>query len=199
MIYCIDYAKNPDLVSGLRTFIKENYISHGYVGFSEDFDSYNDPYSTYFFSTSAEGEVLAVLRLIYKSKSNLLPFEWGFIDGEEKRYGHLGRDVADLNSFIFTRTLDSRKASRCLFGYAAKHMLERGVKKAFGMYDVSNSVIRSIYEKYGAIDSPIYNRQIYFPGYGRMVENKFYVSFWQVIELSFSVLKSLTLLANPIK
>ncbi|EQA44522.1 hypothetical protein LEP1GSC050_2785 [Leptospira broomii serovar Hurstbridge str. 5399] len=197
-IYCIDYLNNPEIVFELRNFIRENYISHGYVGFSDDFDSYNDPHSCYLFSTSKEGEVLAVLRIIYKAKTNLLPFEWGLIEGETKRYGLIETKVADLNSFIFTRALESRKASRCLFGYAARHMLKSGITKAFGMYDISNLVIKSVYEKYGAIDSADYNKAIYFPDYGVMRDNKFYVSYWRIIEIADSQLEKLTLLANPI-
>ncbi|EPG74890.1 hypothetical protein LEP1GSC058_1624 [Leptospira fainei serovar Hurstbridge str. BUT 6] len=197
-IYCIDYSSNPKLVFDLRKFIKESYISHGYVGFSDDFDSYNDRHSYYLFSTSERGEVLAVLRIMYKENTNLLPFEWGFIKDESKRYAQYETNVADLNSFIFTRALESRKASKCLFGYAAKHMLEKGIKRAFGMYDMSNLVIKSVYEKYGAVDSEEFPKPIYFPGYGVMRDNEFYVSLWRIIEIANSQLEKLVLLANPI-
>lgn len=149
----------------VKEFIIKKFQEGGYV--DSDWRKFNyDEWSTWFYYEN-DLEILAAMRLVEKKPNNVIPLEFALIrENNEKsilrRYAVIEDNVADWNAVAFTTTNEGWVAAKRTFRAVAKHCVEKGYNKVYGMYPVSLRSIKLFYKKSGAIDSPRYKEQVYF-------------------------------------
>lgn len=156
---------NPIDLARVKEFIRSVFVAGGYT--KSAYTAVDlDPWSTWFYVTNLEGEILSAMRVVEKKPNNFLPIEMAVIEGinPTMRYAVIEENVADWNNVAFLNSRSGWQAAVLNFCSVAKHCLEKNYKTVYGFYDPKMKSIVRIYTSAGAKLSEKYNRLVSFPG-----------------------------------
>ncbi|MBM9500563.1 hypothetical protein JWG44_09920 [Leptospira sp. 201903071] len=161
----IQGVENPIELARVKNFIRFVFTTAGYN--KSEYASVNlDPWSTWFYVMDEEGAILSAMRVVEKKPNNFIPLELGVILGSNppQRYAVIEKKVADWNNVAFINSPKGGRAALQNFQMVAKHCIEQGYEKVYGMYPQRSKAIERIYFSAGAQKSTQFRIPIYFPG-----------------------------------
>jgi hypothetical protein len=179
--YTVSIQDDLDKIEELRNFVKGIYKNNQYEGFSDFVDIYFDLNSIYFFVENSEGVLLSTQRVVFKTINSLLPCEMAIIDKEPKRrYVIEELDVAELTSFTF----NDFKSTNLLITSIIHYLEKNKIRKGYALLDKNSKSIYKVYKQVGWKNSKVYNDQVYFCSYGKKLNNSFFPTLWQLLEIT---------------
>ncbi|TGK12820.1 LBL_2463 family protein [Leptospira stimsonii] len=161
----INGLESPEELNEVKRFIGKVFSGGGYV--KSEYTAFDlDQWSTWFYVTSDNGEILSAMRVVEKRPNNFIPLELGVIKGSHppKRYAVLEQNVADWNNVAFLASRTGWRAAVQNFAMVARFCLEKNFDMVYGFYDLKMPAIVRIYESVGVTMSEKYNKPVFFPG-----------------------------------
>lgn len=172
------FKKERSLIEKARTFIQDQYSKLEYVGYDADFDRMfdKDGLSRYFIAISSKEEILATSRVVAKGPFGL-PIEHGFFHSNNAKIKLEGNKIAEMNSFAAAKLKHGNKVLSMSVDYG----LECDFETTYGLFDIEKPTIGKLYERIGAVTSQKFLDPIYFPGYGKLIQNKIVSTKWKIM------------------
>lgn len=134
----------------------------GIVGFSYEIDASFDPYSLYFLAQRGE-DMVAFLRMVFKSPKNKLPMETALINSNTRVSNVDEVESVELTTFWCKDFLSLEPLARTSF----KCLYDKQIKKVYSTKEFGENRIGSIYKKLGLERSKV-TEKFYYPTYGRL-------------------------------
>nr|WP_225913528.1 hypothetical protein [Leptospira yasudae] len=88
-----------------------------------------------------------------------------------------GNKIAEMNSFAAAILKSGNKVLSMSVDYA----LECDFEIIYGLVDIEKPTIGKFYNRLGAVTSQKFQEPIYFPGYGKRIQNKIVPSKWRIV------------------
>ncbi|EQA55153.1 hypothetical protein LEP1GSC052_2062 [Leptospira kmetyi serovar Malaysia str. Bejo-Iso9] len=172
------FKKERSLIEKARTFIQDQYSKLEYVGYNADFDRMFDidGSSRYFIAINAKEEILATSRVVTKGRSGL-PIEYGLFCGNHAKVILEGNKIAEMNSFAAAALKPGNK----VLSMSTDYTLEQDFETIYGLFDIERPTIGKLYNRFGAVLSEKLQDPIYFPGYGKLIQNKIVPAKWRIM------------------
>jgi hypothetical protein len=182
--YCF-YANpkiHPEKTKELRNYLKNTYTGNGYNGFNDYVDEYHDPFSHFIYVADKNGTILSTLRIVEKTKNNLIPIEMGIVHDEQNRRYVISEyeSTIDVNSF----TVSNVRSTNQLFSTAGLYSVKKGFKTAYFLHDIDSPSIMRLYEKAGGKYTKELQSSIFFPGYTKIIDGCEKPALWKIMTLN---------------
>ncbi len=171
------YETNPELIEKSREFVQLQYAKLGYVGYNAEFDRQFDlkGYSQYFIALDKEEEIIATSRIVSRGPFGL-PIEYSFRSDTGKRTKIEEGNVAEMNSFAATKMSAGSK----VLSLSTDFLLKRDFTSTYGLYDIERSAMGKLYNRIGAVESPLHSYLIFFPDYGKETKGNISPTLWKI-------------------
>jgi len=173
--------KNSKIVANINKNYAKQAEKLGYRGFSDEINSIHDPVSRYIYVKDNAGNLISNIRITLQTPDINLPIERGIIKSTSNKKYIINEDgkIAEINTFYSI----NRSSDPILYDTMVRELHNDEIDLVLVLNDPNNFTTNFLYKSLGFQPSKKYTEPIYFPTYGKKINNKFYPTCWNILEL----------------